>query len=148
MVLRTDRFGWRCRVIFVVEIGGVSWAWQRSWTLRILQIYCRHIAADCRRLRWKTADCGGRCHGVCPVTLGLNSLKNGIPKTTLSLLSGRMSKDILILYPLIFTLTSPVSICIIPSLYIIRSPKIVTNGYRFSLSLYGNPILLTAASNI
>src|SRR6266705_1526804 len=68
MVLHTDRFGWRCRVIFAVEISGVSWAWQRSRTLRILQTYCKHIAADCRRLRWKTADCGGRCHGVCPVT--------------------------------------------------------------------------------
>ena len=43
--------------IFTVEIGGVSWAWQRSRTLRILQTYYRHIAdilpqiaADCGRL--------------------------------------------------------------------------------------------------
>ena len=33
----------------------------------ILQIYYRHIAADYHRLRWKTADCGGRCHKVCPI---------------------------------------------------------------------------------
>ena len=85
---------------------------------------------------------------VVQLIFGLNSLKNGIPKTALSLLSGRILKDILTLYPLISTLTSPISIYIILSLYIIRSPEIVTNKYRFSLSLYSNPILLTATSNI
>src|SRR6266705_6958685 len=58
-----------------------------------------------------------------------------------------MSKDILTLYPLISTLTSPISIYIIPFPYIIRSLEIVTNRYRFSLSLYSNPILLTAVSD-
>ena len=37
--------------------------------LQILQTYCRHIATDCRRLQWKTANCSGRCHRVCPITL-------------------------------------------------------------------------------
>src|SRR6266566_8521509 len=78
----------------------------------------------------------------------LNSLRNSIPKTALSLPSGRMLKDILTLYPLISTLISPISIYIIPSLYVIGSPKIVINGYGFSLSLYSNPILLTADSDI
>src|SRR6266567_3080597 len=78
----------------------------------------------------------------------LNSLRNSIFKTALSLPSGRILKDILTFYPLISILTSPVFIYIILSLYIIRSPKIVTNGYRFSLSLCGNLILLTAISNI
>src|SRR6266566_9815761 len=78
----------------------------------------------------------------------LNSLRNSIPKTTLFLPSGRILKDILILYPLISTLTSSVSIYMILSLYIIRSPEMVTNRYGFSLSLYSNLILLTADSNI
>ena len=66
--------------IFAVEIGGVLWAWQRSRILQILQTYFRHIAdilpqiaADCGRLRWKTVDCDGRCHGVCPVILRVDS---------------------------------------------------------------------------
>ncbi len=78
----------------------------------------------------------------------LNSFKNSIPKTTLSLPSGKILKEVIILLPLIFILTSPISIYIILSLYSIKSPKIVTNRYRFSLTLYGNPILLTANSNI
>src|SRR6266700_1296977 len=85
---------------------------------------------------------------VIQLILRLNSLRNGIPKTALSLLSGRILKDILTLCPLISTLTSPISIYIIPSLYIIGSLEIVTNRYRFSLSLYSNLILLTAVSNI
>src|SRR6266566_8777402 len=78
----------------------------------------------------------------------LNFLRNSIPKTALSLLSNRILKDILTLYPLISTLIGPISIYMILSLYIIGSPKILTNRYRFSLSLYGNPILLTTASDI
>ncbi len=78
----------------------------------------------------------------------LNSLRNSILKTALSLLSGKMLKEIMIFLPLISTLTSPVFIYIILSLYSIRSPEIVTNRYRFSLSLCGNLILLTANSNI
>src|SRR6266568_4152655 len=85
---------------------------------------------------------------VTQLILGLNSLRNSIPKTTLSLPSGRILKDILTLCPLIFTLTGPVSICIILSLYIIKSPEMVTNRYRFSLFLYNNPILLIIFSNI
>src|SRR6266566_3318943 len=79
---------------------------------------------------------------------GLNSLKNSIFKTALFLFSGKILKEIIIFLPLIFTLTCPVSIYIILSLYYIRSPEIVTNKYRFSLSLYSNPIFLTAISNI
>src|SRR6266699_6751786 len=56
-VLRTDRFRWRYRVIFAVEISGVSWAWQRSWTLWILQTYCRYIADILPQI---AADCGGK----------------------------------------------------------------------------------------
>src|SRR6266700_4266005 len=85
---------------------------------------------------------------VIQLILRLNSLKNSIPKTALSLPSGSILKDILILYPLISTLTGPVSIHMILSLYIIRFLEIVTNGYRFFLSLYSNPILLTAISDI
>src|SRR6266550_5478623 len=76
--------------------------------------------------------------------LKLNSLKNSIFKTTLSLPNNRILKEIIIFLPLISTLTSPISIYIILSLYSIRSPKIVINGYRFSLSLYSNPIYLIA----
>ena len=32
------------RIRVVVEIGGVSWAWQRLWILQILRTYCGHIA--------------------------------------------------------------------------------------------------------
>src|SRR6266567_3984490 len=76
----------------------------------------------------------------------LNSLKNNIPKTTLSLSSSKILKEITIFLPLISTLTSPVFIYIILSLYSIGSPKIVTNGYKFSLSLYSNLIPLTVNS--
>ena len=79
---------------------------------------------------------------------GLYSYRNGIPKTALFLPSSKMLKEIMAFLPLISTSTSPVSIYIILSLYNIGSPEIVINGYRFSLSLYGNPILLTAVSNI
>ncbi len=85
---------------------------------------------------------------VTQLILRLNSLRNGIPKTALSLPSSKILKEIIILFPLISTLTNPVSIYIILSLYNIGSPKIVTNRYRFSLSLYSNPILLTTTSNI
>src|SRR6266704_2599230 len=85
---------------------------------------------------------------ITQLILKLNSLKNSIPKTTLSLPSSKILKKLIIFLPLISTLTGPVSIYIILSLYNIRSPKIVTNRYRFSLSLYSNPILLTAISNI
>src|SRR6266700_3901752 len=85
---------------------------------------------------------------VIQLIFGLNSLRNSIPKTALSLFSSRILKDILILCLLISILTGPVSIHIIPSLYIIRSLEIVTNRYRFSLSLYSNPILLITVSNI
>src|SRR6266702_1871044 len=85
---------------------------------------------------------------VTQLIFGLNSLRNGIPKTALSLPNSKILKEVTIFLPLISTLTSPVSIHIIPSLYNIRSPEIVTNGYGFSLSLYSNPILLTAVSDI
>src|SRR6266567_3134403 len=85
---------------------------------------------------------------VTQLILGLNSLKNSIFKTALSLPSSKILKEIIIFLLLIFILTGPISIYIILSLYSIGSPKIVTNRYRFSLSLCGNPILLTAASNI
>ena len=85
---------------------------------------------------------------ITQLILRLNSLRNSILKTALSLFSSRMLKDILILYPLIFTLTGPISIYMILFLYIIGSPKMVINKYRFFLSLYNNPILLTANSNI
>ena len=41
------------RIRVTIEIGGVSWAWQR---LRILQTYCRHIA-DILQI---AVDCGGK----------------------------------------------------------------------------------------
>ena len=78
----------------------------------------------------------------------LNSLRNSIPKTALSLPSSKILKEIIIFFPLIFTLTSPISIYIILSLYSIRSPEIATNRYRFFLFLYSNLILLTATNNI
>ena len=40
-----------------VEIGGVSWAWQKSRTLWILQTYCRYIADILPQI---AADCGGK----------------------------------------------------------------------------------------
>ena len=42
----------------------------------------------------------------------------------------------------------PILRLIIPSLQAIRSPKIITKGYRSYFYLYGNPILLTTISKI
>ena len=79
---------------------------------------------------------------------GLNSLKNIIPKTALSLPNNKILKVIITPVPLTSTSISPILSYIILSLYNIRSPKMVTNRYRFSLSLYSNPIFLTTVSNI
>ena len=78
----------------------------------------------------------------------LNSLKNSIPKTTLSLPNSKILKDIVTFFPSTSISTSPIFSGIILSLYNIRSLEMVTNKYRFSLSLYSNPILLTANNNI
>src|SRR6266567_6428549 len=85
---------------------------------------------------------------ITQLILKLNSLRNGILKTALSLPSSKILKEIITFLPLISISTSPVSIYIILSLYSIGSPKMVTNRYRFSLSLYSNPILLTTDSDI
>jgi len=79
---------------------------------------------------------------------GLNSCKNGIPKTALSLPNSRILNNTTTFYPLISILTSPVLRWIISFLYNIRSPEIMTNRYGFSFCLWGNPIFLIVAGDM
>ena len=78
----------------------------------------------------------------------MNSCKNGIFKTALSLPKGRILNNMTIVLPLMSNWTGSVSKYIIPSLYNIGSPKIVINGYRSCFYLCGNFIFIIAAGDI
>ena len=71
--------------------------------------------------------------------LGLYFFNYIIPKTALSCPSSRILKFTIILCPLILTYRGPNFKLIILSLYDTSFPKIITNGYKYSFSLYNIP---------